>query len=129
MERDKMIVMKNWLSQLEGCGIEQQKEICYLMLKYGLQGEYKESKDVAVNVAMNFITPQIDAMQEEYDKQVAKGKTGGRPSTIDNKIIWTMAQEGKTGAKIAEELNVPKTTIYSSQGWKQRNNKNYENFS
>jgi hypothetical protein len=95
------------------------------MLKYGLKGEYQESNDSAVNVAMNFITPQIDAMQEEYDKQVAKGKTGGRPTTVDNKLIWTMAQDGKSGTQIADELKVPKTTIYSSQGWKQRNNKVY----
>lgn len=33
--------------------------------------------------------------------------------------------EGKSGAEIARELNIPTTTLYSTEGWKNRKNPNY----
>lgn len=123
--RNKVVIMSNWLEQFKDCSLEQQKEICYGMLMYGIKEEYIKSDDPVVNVALNFITPQIDAMQDIYDKQVKTGRQGGRPGKIDNKKVWELAREGKNGSQISEELGVPKTTIYSSEGWKKRNDINF----
>jgi len=34
-------------------------------------------------------------------------------------------EKNKSGAEIAKELNIPTTTLYSTEGWKNRNNPNY----
>ena len=66
-------------------------------------------------------------MQEKYEQDRANGRKGGRPQSIDNRRIWELAKDGKTGIEISSELGIPKTTIYSSEGWRQRKNINYEN--
>ena len=65
---------------------------------------------------------------------VEQGKKGGRPSDKNHAEIWKMFNiEGKSGAEIARELNIPTTTLYSTEGWKSKgtgyrsviNGKNY----
>ena len=119
--RDSVVIMRNWIEQVESlCNEEQLRELCYNLLKYGLYEEYIESKDPAVNMALRFITPQIDAMQEDYQKKIASGAKGGKACKVDNEKIWKMARDGISGGKIAEELGLPRSTVYSSAGWRAR---------
>lgn len=119
----QMLFMQHWLDKIESCTEEQQKEIVWLVLKYGLYEEYTPPKDNAVKMALDFILPQVDNMKEKYDNQIMNGKKGGRPKTIDDGEIWRLAHdEGLNGTEIAERLKVPKTTVYSSSGWKERKN-------
>ena len=130
--KDKMMVMTSWLDKFNNiCNEEQQKEICYRILRYGLYGENVNSEDAVVNLAMNFIVPQIDNMQESYSKKVAAGNSYGRPKVADDVAIWKLAREGKNGRKIAEELGINDKTVYSSRGWKCRKMDTFdsENFS
>ena len=128
MSRTKMVVMKDWLDQVEKRANQEQKyELCYKLLRYGIYEEYEESGDPLVNVLMDMYLPQVDAMQEAYDIKVSNAQKGGRPSTIDNKQIWTLAKQGFSGTDIASKLGIPKTTVYSSLGWKNRKEENYEN--
>ena len=128
MSRTKMVVMKDWLDQVEKRATQQQKlELYYRLLRYGIYEEYEESEDALVNVLMDMYLPQVDAMQEAYDIKVTNAQKGGRPSTIDNKQIWTLARQGFSGTDIATKLSIPKTTVYSSSGWKNRKEENYEN--
>ena len=122
--RDKMVVMTKWLENLT-CTEEQKKEICYRIYMYGCLEEYIPSEDPAVSMAMDFILPQIDSMQESYESKIAGGRFSGRQTILDAKEIWTMARSGMSGTAIAEELGVPKTTLYSNIGWKQRRNPDF----
>ena len=123
--RDKMVVMTKWLENLN-CTEDQKKEICYRIFMYGCMEEYVPSDDPAVSVAMDFILPQIDSMQESYENRIAGGRLNGRPTGLDAEEIWRLAQE-MSGIAIAEKLGVPKTTLYSNIGWKERKNKNFLN--
>lgn len=119
--KDSVVIMRNWLEQVESlCNEEQMKEFCYHLLKYGLYEEYGKTADPAVSMAMAFITPQIDAMQEDYEKKIAAGARGGKACKVDNEKIWKMAKDGISGGQIAEELGLPRSTVYSSAGWKAR---------
>lgn len=119
--------MKNWLDQIEKNGNEEQKkEIVWAIVKYGLEEEYNKTDDPVVNMALDFILPQIDNMKDKYNSQIEQGKKGGRPKTIDDAEIWRMAhEEGLNGSEIASRLGVPKSTVYSTVGWKERKNNDF----
>ena len=122
--RDSVKIMSNWLESFKDtCTEEQLKEICYRIIQYGIYETWieKEDDDAVVKVAMNLISPQIDIMQDEYEEKIERGKRGGRPAKLNPRIVWKLAREGKKAKEISEELGgVPLTTIYSSEGWKQR---------
>lgn len=128
MERNTMVVMRQWLDKFkEVCNEEQQKEICYGIMEYGLYGNKIESEDAGVRLAMNFILPQIDFMQTSYDKKIDLGKKVGRPSKIDKMSVWQLAREGKTAIQIAEELGIENyRNVYENDGWKNRKNAQFE---
>ena len=86
------------------------------------------SDDVTAQVALNFIMPQIKNMQNSYDNKVKMGETRGRKKLVGDDVVWRMAHdEKKSAATIAEELNINVKTIYSTKGWKERNNPNFLN--
>ena len=124
---DKMVVMKDWLERIKKrTNEEQYKEICAKILDYGIFEIFEESNDNLVNSHLDWLLPQIDLMQEKYQGMVEQGKKGGRPSDKNHAEIWKMFNiEGKSGAEIARELNIPTTTLYSTEGWKNRKNPNY----
>lgn len=124
--KDKMIVMAQWLDKFwNQCDEKQKKEICYGIINYGVFGDIYESYDGVSNVALNFIIPQIQLMQEGYDEMVKNSRNAGRKTNPKNLMIWKMAREGKPASVIAEALKVPVKTIYSTEGWKERNNEFY----
>lgn len=122
---DKMVIMKSWLEEAEVAMDPQDfNELCGQLVRYALFEDLEKTGNPTVDVAISLIIPQIDKMEENYNKKVEQGKKGGRPLTVNNVQIWKLAQE-KNGTEIAEELKIPKSTLYSSEGWKQRKNPNY----
>lgn len=127
--RGKMVFMKDWFEQIEKSCTEVQKgELCYKLIKYGLLEVYEESEDSLVNLLLEMYSPQVDAMQEAYEMRVAAAQKGGRPSSINNEEIWRLAKQGLNGTEISIKLGIPKSTIYSSAGWKGRKDDSYENY-
>lgn len=123
---DRVIVMKHWIDSVKNMLNEQQmQEFSYAILMYGLYEEYHKSNDVAVQMALNFVWPQIDMMIEGYEEKREMGKKMGRKKTVDDTVVWQMFQEGKKAPEIAKLLDKPPQTIYSSEGWRERFNKDY----
>lgn len=126
--RNNMQVMAAWLESCEALPLEQKKEIYYHIIRYGIYGEEPMSDDVTAQVALNFIMPQIKNMQNSYDNKVKMGETRGRKKLVEDEVVWRMAHgEKKSAATIAEELGINIKTIYSTKGWKERNNPNFLN--
>lgn len=125
--RDSMRVMSSWLTSCESLPVEQQKEIYFQLIRYGIYGEEPNSNDPMVKMAMNFIVPQIDNMKVSYDKKVEIGKTTGRRKLVSDEVVWELANEGKRAPDISEMLGINVKTIYSSPGWRERKNPNFLN--
>ena len=126
--RNNMQVMASWLESCEALPLEQKKEIYSHIIRYGIYGEEPMSDDVTAQVALNFIMPQIKNMQNSYDNKVKMGETRGRKKLVGDDVVCRMAHdEKKSAATIAEELNINVKTIYSTKGWKERNNPNFLN--
>lgn len=118
---NSMIFMKHWLKKIESLTEEQKGEVCYRILVYGLTGEDISPKDPVAKMAYDFIKPQIEQIQKKFKIDQTRGKAGGRPKQISDEQIWDLAHnQGMKGAEIAEKLGIPKTTVYSSEGWRQR---------
>lgn len=126
--KDRVVIERTWLEKFKDiCNEEQLKEISYRLLQYGLYEEELVSNDAVVNVVLNFVKPQIDNMQAAYEKKIAKGENLGRHATIDSKMVYLMAQEGKKAGEIAEELGQKVKSIYSNKGWVNRNDPDFLN--
>lgn len=125
--RDQMLVMRHWLENIKKNGtLEQIKEVYYRIMEYGIFEKKHPSEDPVVNIALDSVYTQIDIMQEKYEQDKKNGRRGGRPVVVDNGKIWKLAREGKSGIEISTELGIPKTTVYSSEGWRQRKNLDWE---
>lgn len=126
--RDSVKIMSNWLDNFKDvCTEEQLKEIYYRIIQYGLYEKWieKEDDDPLVKIAMNFISPQIDAMQDAYEERIEKGKHG-RAGKLNSYQIWTWAREGKKAKEIAELLGgISINSVYSNAGWKAKDNDNF----
>ena len=121
MANSSMIFMKHWLNKMEDLTEEQKGKVCYCALKYGLLGVDEPPNDPVAKMAYNFIVPQINEIQKKFTTAQNKGHAGGRPKKISDQQVWDMAHnQHMTGAEIAKNLGVPKTTVYSSEGWRQR---------
>ena len=48
------------------------------------------------------------------------GKTAGAKKKIDDRQIYELAQEGKTATEIATILNISKSSVDHSDGWRKR---------
>ena len=118
---NSMIFMEHWLNKMEDLTEEQKGQVCYSALKYGLQGVNEPPSDPVAKMAYNFIVPQITEIQKKFTTAQNKGHAGGRPKKVSDQEIWKMAHDQHmSGAEIARSLGIPKTTVYSSEGWKQR---------
>lgn len=123
---DRIIVMRNWIDNVKGMLNEKQlQEYTSAILMYGLYEEYHKSDDVAVQMALNFVLPQIDMMLDSYEEKKKVGQKVGRKKTVDDVQVWKLFREGVKGADIAKKLGKTPTAIYHSEGWQERLNDNY----
>ena len=63
---------------------------------------------------------RIDYSKDQYAKKVAMGKTAGAKRKVDDKQIYDLAREGKTATEIATILNISKSSVDHSDGWRSR---------
>ena len=127
MERDNMVIMASWVNKFKSkLSKEQMKEVCYGIISYGLWREKDEPEDLSVDVVLSFIYEQIERMQDSYDFKIENSKKAGRPKTINDIEIYKLASQGIKAKEIAAELNIASAkTIYSSEGWKNKDNPDY----
>jgi hypothetical protein len=83
--RDQMLIRKEWLDNCESLSIKQKQEVYYQVLRHGLYGEKVDNiDDPMVQMAINFIVPQVDRMVNAYEAAVEIGKRGGRKPNPHN---------------------------------------------
>ena len=117
---DTFIVHKEWLDNIAGLPIEQQDKVIGEFVRYGVGLDSAHSDDAVVQAFVNMLKGRIDYSKEKYQQKVDMSKTAGRKKKVDNQQIYDLAREGKTSTEIATILNVSKSSIDHSDGWKNR---------
>lgn len=127
MERDSMVIMAAWFDKFKlKLTQKQMKEVCFAVVNYGLWREKYHSDDVSVDVILGFLYEQIERMQNSYDSKLENSKKAGRPKKVNDVEIHRLASQGMRAKEIAATLNIASVkTVYSSEGWKNKDNLEY----
>ena len=119
-DRNRSFVFyENFWASIEGLPIETQKEVCYAIAKYGIEGEMVSADEFPVGAAM------VQAFKFSLDKSKKRsegGISGGRPESLGEEelVRFLMENKGVTSKEVAEVFGVSDTTIRRKEAWKNR---------
>jgi hypothetical protein len=117
---DTFIVHKEWLDNIAGLPIEQQDKVIGEFVRYGVGLDSAHSDDAVVQAFVNMLKGRIDYSKEKYQQKVDMSKTAGRKKKINDQQIYDLAKSGKSSTEIASILEVSKSAVDHSEGWKHR---------
>lgn len=117
---DTFIVHKEWLDNIAGLPIEQQDKVIGEFVRYGVGLDSAHNDDAVVQAFVNMLKGRIDYSKEKYQQKVDMSKTAGRKKKINDQQIYDLAKSGKTSTEIASMLEVSKSAVDHSEGWKRR---------
>ena len=114
---------ENFWTSIEQLSIEQQKDICYAIVKYGITGEMVNANESALGFAMTqAFKPAIDNSVERFNNNSENGTKGGRPAKVSkDKLVEFLKNNPKATAKqAAEYCGVSESAIQKREEWKNR---------
>ena len=117
---ETFVVHKEWLDSIAGLPSETQDRIIAEFVRYGCGLDPAHPEDAIAQSFVNILKNRIDYSKDQYAKKVAMGKTAGAKKKIDDRQIYELAQEGKTATEIATILNISKSSVDHSDGWRKR---------
>lgn len=120
------VVHKDWLDSIRELPIEQQDKIIAEFVRYGTEMELQHMDDPVVQAFVNILRGRIDASKDAYKQKVEMSKGAGRKKKAGNEEIYKLAREGMTSTEIAKTLQISKSSVDHSEGWKNRKNENFE---
>lgn len=122
---DTFIVHKEWLENIAGLPVEQQDKVIGEFVRYGVGLESAHSDDVVVQAFVNMLKGRIDYSKDKYQQKVDMSKTAGRKKKVNDEQIFKLAKSGKTSTEIANMLEISKSTVDHSEGWKRRKDEEF----
>lgn len=114
-------IYDNYWKAIENLSENEQKEVSYALMRYGMLGELPSDKNSITYSMIMAWKIAIDNSVERYNMAAVRGKCGGRPSNIDSEALTEMIKSGKKPKAIAEELGVSVSAIYKRPEWIHRN--------
>ena len=117
---ETFVVHKEWLDSIAGLPCDIQDRIIAEFVRYGCGLDPAHPEDAIAQSFVNILKNRIDYSKDQYAKKVAMGKTAGAKKKIDDRQIYELAQEGKTATEIATILNISKSSVDHSDGWRKR---------
>lgn len=124
-ETKNFVFYQNWRDFIKGLSSQaDQLQLMTAIIDYGVTGEYDElaMSPMVRNTFNTMIKPAIDRSQKNYADSVEYGKSHGRPRTINDDRIRDLFKKGMKADAIAKELGISVTSVYHSDGWKNRKN-------
>ena len=122
---DTFIMRGEWLDNIETLPLEMQDKVLAEIVRYGTKKPTQYDNDPIIFSLVNAYKGRIDSTAQDYAKKVEMSKTAGRKKKLDENKVWALAKEGRTAQQIADELEVSKSSIDKSEGWKQRKNEEF----
>lgn len=117
---ETFIMRKEWLDNLIALEPELQDKIIADIVRYGVGAPACHESDPIVGAFVNMVKGSIDASKRNYEQKVDMSQKAGRRKRIDDKKIYELAQEGLTAQEIADRLEISKSSVDKSEGWRGR---------
>lgn len=112
-------VYPDYWKAIEYLPIEEQKNICLALVKYGILKELPKVEETSIAFAMISAWKRaLDNSIENHEKAQERGTKGGRPSKHDYSELTRMRRDGKTVEECANYYGVSVDTIYKRKEWK-----------
>lgn len=122
---------QDFFTSIECLPLEQQKEICYALAKYGITGEMVDSKEMPLGHAFT------NTNKRSIDNSVDRWKINQNKANykIDNNMsrdyyIAKLINQGKNSREIAEEISelygkITDSAIRRTDPWKEKGNADF----
>jgi hypothetical protein len=113
---------QNFWDSVESLPLEQQKDVIYAIVKYGITGEI-DTNPLGVAMTQAF-KPAIDNSVERFNSNSENGRIGGRPTKIASSEIssYLVEHPRATAKEVAEYFGVTESAIQKREEWKNRKN-------
>lgn len=112
-------VYPDYWQAIEHFSLQEQKDICLAMVKYGITKEMPDPAESPVAFGMvSAWRRALDNSIENHNKAQETGNRGGRPPKKDYSELSNFRKEGKTAIECAKIYDVSVDTIYNRKEWK-----------
>lgn len=111
---------QNFWDSVETLPLEQQKDVIYAIVKYGITGEM-DTNPLGVAMTQAF-KPAIDNSVERFNNNSDNGKIGGRPSKLSSIELtnYLLQNPRATAKQVSERFGVTESAIQKREEWKNR---------
>lgn len=118
---------QNFWDSVENLPVEQQKEVVYAIVKYGITGEIDTSNPLGAAMTQAFKI-SIDNSIERFNVGAESGKLGGRPSKVSGSELteYLQANPKATAKVVAEHFGMSESAVQKREEWKNRKKKPVE---
>lgn len=114
------VFYREWLDSISELPVDAQDKIIADIVRCGIEEELAHEQDLVTSAFVNMVRPRIQYSKDKYAERVEASKSAGRKVKISDELILDMAINGKTPPEIAETLGCSVSTVYHSQGWRNR---------
>lgn len=126
MEKNKgFSFYENFWTSIENLPVEQQKDVCYAIAKYGITGEMVSPLDNPIGSAMTqAFKMAIDNSVDKFNGSSDNGKKGGRPSAMESDALtlYLIENPKATAKEVGAHFNVSESAVQKRIEWKNRHN-------
>ena len=123
---------QNFYTSIENLPIEQQKEICYAIVKYGITGKMVDSKEMPLGYSFTIINQRsIDDSVDRWVLNQNKANYKIDKTMSRDLAIAKLIKEGLNSKEIAEQISevygkISDSAIRKSNPWKEKDNIDFE---
>lgn len=115
---------QNFWDSIESLPMDQQKDVVYAIVKYGITGEMDTSNPLGAAMTQAFKI-SIDNSIERFNVSTEAGKLGGRPSKVSGTALADYLRENPkaTAKTVAEHFGMSESAVQKREEWKNRKKK------
>lgn len=111
---------QNFWDSVENLPLEQQKDVVYAIVKYGITGEI-DTNPLGAAMTQAF-KPAIDNSIMRFNTNADNGKVGGRPSKMSSAELssYLIEHPRATAKEVSEYFGVTESAVQKRDEWKNR---------
>lgn len=123
MEKNKgFAFFENFWTSIEKLSVEQQKEVCYAIAKYGITGEMVDETEFPIGKALTqAFKMSIDKSVNKFNENSDNGTRGGRPVKVSDEELKEYIIANDVSAKeVAQHFGISESAVQKKEVWKNR---------